>query len=121
MGNAGDAIETYIAANNELKEAAKKVRAYLQVIRDVAKDIEFGPERFCFDGTEIGAPSGISASGRNRVEAADWPTAELLQVALVNWHEAYRRAREAWNEVPPSAQESLKSPDMPSRGVYQAR
>lgn len=113
-------VEKYIAANAAYIKTGQLLAPLIRAVVSVGHALEHYPEGFSFTGTEAAITPQIATHQRRGLSAQEWPSAERLQIALSNWHQAYGEANAAWNAVPKETQASLRSPVRPDSSVRHA-
>jgi hypothetical protein len=117
-----DFLASYIAANSAYKAAAIQLAPLISTVIIVAHHLEHRTESFAFTNTATASPPELAMSRRTSTEdAKTWPSAEALQEAIFNWHDAHSKAVAAWANLSSDAQASMKEPEKPSSSVRYAR
>lgn len=104
-------IEEYIEARNVMIQASAAVQRMAETIRNVSHALSTNSRRFLFANLPSGMPAEVAMSRDVvTVDANSWPSAQALQDALRDMHEARTVVFNAWSRVPQEQRSALQPP-----------
>jgi hypothetical protein len=110
-----DPIRVYLDSLKAYDVERLKARKLIALISQVANVVQFNLPDFL--ASVYGLP--LPTLARNRFRASDpspqvdmgeWPDAAAIRQAFGDWHAAFLKLREAWDEVPEDDRRGLKEP-----------
>ncbi|HEV8070245.1 MAG TPA: hypothetical protein VGP76_21055 [Planctomycetaceae bacterium] len=98
---ASDAFLAYVQALEQVKAADKAFEDMLRPIQCAASDLRSNWSHVLVSGVshEFGAAT-TDQHDRKVIVGSLWPSAEKIAEVVVNRHQAYDGARNAWNQLP---------------------
>lgn len=104
--------DEYLIKIAAFKDAAVRRADIVRAVKKIADDLSAYPDKFRFSGCSGGLPPIVAMDrGAPNPDARDWPSAQMIQDALIAWHSTRAAADAAWNSLTPAHQGVLKRPD----------
>lgn len=92
---AQDPVRDYKIAKEQLDEAYTKMARLRRIITEASQNLQH-PYEFMVSGTDVKFPSDVGLVRTPTLDATDWPSGKQIAQSLVNLHQTYRLAQNAW-------------------------
>ena len=104
-------FEDYSDAFARFGAADEKLNKYASLLRTVSDALTQTRGRFSFSNTSVGFPMEVIMSQASRsADGNDFPTAQKINEALADWHDAKKNLSSIWHSLPQAQRDALKPP-----------
>jgi hypothetical protein len=110
-----NSIRLYFDALSTFEEAEKKASKIISIVCSVAEVLRLNPQRFFFSNS-VPMPAEVVLGRTSVGDANQWPSANQIQEALMQCHEALENVQNAWRAIPGEDRKKLQ---VPPPGIFQ--